>query len=99
MYVPTWKSYAPASLQVASFYCNQIHHHNQNNSIIMKRSELAMIYFPMKSEAEARRMLSRWIYRCPELVDELKKISPYFYKKKELSKQEVKLIIQYLGDP
>ena len=46
----------------------------------------------MKSEAEARRMLSRWIYRCPELVDELKKISPYFYKKKELSKKEVKLI-------
>ena len=40
----------------------------------------------MKSEAEARRMLSRWIYRCPELVDELKKISPYFYKKKELSR-------------
>ena len=53
----------------------------------------------MKSEAEVRRMLSRWIYRCPELVDELKKISPYFYKKKELSKKEVKLIIQYLGDP
>ena len=65
----------------------------------MKRSELAMRYFPMKSEAEARRMLSRWIYRCPELVDELKKISPYFYKKKELSKKEEKLIIQYLGDP
>ena len=74
-------------------------HLNQNNSIIMKRTELAMKYFPMKSEAEARRMLSRWIYRCPELVDELKKISPYFYKKKELSKKEVKLIIQYLGDP
>ena len=53
----------------------------------------------MKSEAEARRWLSRWIYRCPELVDELKKISPYFYKKKELSKKEVKLIIQHLGDP
>ena len=64
----------------------------------MKRTELAMKYFPMKSEAEARRMLSRWIYRCPELVDEFKKISPYFYKKKELSKKEVKLIIQYLGD-
>ena len=46
----------------------------------MKRSELAMRYFPMKSEAEARRMLSRWIYRCPELVDELKKINPTFYK-------------------
>ena len=53
----------------------------------------------MKSEAEVRRMLSRWIYRCPELVDELKKISPYFYKKKELSKKEVKLIIQHLRDP
>ena len=65
----------------------------------MKRSELAMRYFPMKSEAEARRMLSRWIYRCPELVDEFKKISPYFYKKKELSKKEVKLIIKHLGDP
>ena len=65
----------------------------------MKRTELAMRYFPMKSEAEARRWLSRWIYSCPELVDELKKISPYFYKKKELSKKEVKLIIQYLGDP
>ena len=65
----------------------------------MKRSELAMRYFPMKSESEARRMLSRWIYRCQDLVDEFKKISPYFYKKKELSKKEVKLIIQYLGDP
>ena len=65
----------------------------------MKRTELAMMYFPMKSEAEARRMLSRWIYRCPELVDELKKISPTFYKRRELSKKEVKLIIQYLGDP
>ena len=46
----------------------------------MKRTELAMMYFPMKTEAEARRMLSRWIYRCPELVDEFKKISPYIYK-------------------
>ena len=53
----------------------------------------------MKSEAEARRWLSRWIYSCPELVDELKKISPTFYKRRELSKKEVKLIIQYLGDP
>ena len=53
----------------------------------------------MKSEAEARRMLSRWIYRCPDLVDELKKISPYSYNKQELSKKEVKLITQHLGDP
>ena len=65
----------------------------------MKRRELAMRYFPMKSEAEARRILSRWIYRCPELVEELKKISSTFYKRRELSKKEVKLIIQYLGDP
>ena len=65
----------------------------------MKRTELAMRYFPMKSEAETRRMLSRWIYICPELVEELKKISPTFYKMMELSKKEVKLIIQYLGDP
>ncbi|MCI6460786.1 MAG: DUF4248 domain-containing protein [Prevotella sp.] len=36
----------------------------------MKRTELAMRYFPMKSESEVRRMLSRWIYSCPELVDE-----------------------------
>ena len=94
MYVPTWKSYAPASLQVASFYRNK-----NPILIIMKRTELAMIYFPMKSEAEARRWLSRWIYSCPELVEELKKISPTFYKRRELSKKEVKLIIQYLGDP
>ena len=65
----------------------------------MKRTELAMKYFPMKSEAEARRMLSSGIYRCPELVNEFKEVSPYFYKEQELSKKEVKLIIQYLGDP
>ncbi|MCI6461363.1 MAG: DUF4248 domain-containing protein [Prevotella sp.] len=65
----------------------------------MKRRELAMMYFPMKRESEARRILSRWIYRCPELVEELKKISSTFYKRRELSNKEVKLIIQYLGDP
>ena len=36
----------------------------------------------MKSEAEARRMLSRWIYRCPELVDELKKLVPTSIKRR-----------------
>ena len=65
----------------------------------MKRRELAMMYFPMKRESEARRILSRWIYRCPELVEELKKISSTFYKRRALSNKEVKLIIQYLGDP
>ena len=53
----------------------------------------------MKSEAEARRWWSRWIDSCAELVEELKKISATFYKRRELSKKEVKLIIQYLGDP
>lgn len=40
--------------------------------ISMKKSELALLYFPNSTSAVATNRLMRWIYDCPPLMMELK---------------------------
>ena len=39
--------------------------------ISMKKSELALLYFPDSTSAVATNRLMRWIYDCPPLMMEL----------------------------
>lgn len=65
----------------------------------MKRRDLAMMYFPDKSPVEAVRALRRWIDNCPALVASLDDISPSHKKKQILTARQVRIIMEYLGDP
>lgn len=65
----------------------------------MKRRDLATLYFPDKSPIEAVRSLRRWIANCPDLVAALNALGVESKKKKDLTVRQVRLIIEYLGDP
>ena len=58
-----------------------------------------MMYFPDKSPVEAVRALRRWIDNCPALVASLDDISPSHKKKQILTARQVRIIMEYLGDP
>lgn len=64
-----------------------------------RKSELAMLYFPDFGPHAALQHLRRWILRCTELHEALKKTgytgtgTHYFLRK------EVELIVHYLGEP
>jgi hypothetical protein len=63
-----------------------------------EKHELAQLYFPDSKVHAARQRLHRWIYGCPELMQELRRCgfkpaSPGF------SPREVGLVFQYLGTP
>ena len=65
----------------------------------MQRRDLALQYFPGKEPREAVRSLLGWIKNCRELVVALDdRHIPYLYKK-ELTARQVRLIMEYLGDP
>ena len=65
----------------------------------MKRRDLATLYFPDKEPREAVRSLLGWIKNCPDLVLALNDLHiPYIYKK-EFTVRQVRLIMEYLGDP
>ena len=42
--------------------------------ISMKKSELALLYFPDSTSAVATNRLMRWIYDCPPLMMELETV-------------------------
>ena len=65
----------------------------------MKRRDLAIMYFPDKSPVEAVRALRRWIENCPALVAALDDISLSHKKKQILTARQVRIIMEYLGDP
>lgn len=65
----------------------------------MKRRDLALLYFPDKSPVEAVRTLRLWIKNCPDLAKALNEISVQHKKKKNLTIKQVRLIMEYLGDP
>ena len=65
----------------------------------MKRIDLAKMYFPERSDKGAVRGLHDWIKNCPDLETALQALGlPYFYTK-NLTVGQVRLIMQYLGDP
>ena len=67
--------------------------------ISMKRRDLANLYFPDKTPDQAVRNLRRWIENCPDLVAALKEIGMPRKHKKVLTARQVRIIMEYLGDP
>ena len=65
----------------------------------MKRRDLAIMYFPDKTPDQAVRNLRRWIENCPDLVAALKEIGMPRKHKKDLTARQVRIIMEYLGDP
>ena len=65
----------------------------------VKRRDLAKLYFPEMSDVEAVRSLRRWIEGCPKLMSALEELSMPFKKSRNLSARQVRIIMEYLGDP
>jgi|GEM_PF-26128 len=65
---------------------------------IMSKTELALLYFPNVSPANALRSFMRLINSHPYLIGELKKTN---YKKHNhvLTPRQISCIIQHLGEP
>ena len=57
------------------------------------------MYFPDKTPDQAVRNLRRWIENCPDLVAALKEIGMPRKHKKDLTARQVRIIMEYLGDP
>lgn len=66
--------------------------------ISMKKSELALLYFPDSMPAVATNRLMRWIHGCPLLMEELE-AADYHRSQKLLTSRQVSLIVHHLGDP
>lgn len=63
------------------------------------KSELAMLYFPNASTAHtAVNHLMAWVKRNPELTDKLLAMG-YQKTAKYFTAREVRIILEYLGEP
>ena len=65
----------------------------------MKRRDLALMYFPGKEPRAAVNKLLRWISNCPQLMQALGEYDTSFKKKKDLTVRQVRIIMEYLGEP
>lgn len=65
----------------------------------MKRTDLAMEYFPDLQPRAAVRKLHSWIVNCPDLVAELTARNRKFFRCRDLTVRQVLLIKHYLGEP
>ena len=65
---------------------------------IYTKRELAMRYFPNSSPRTATNNLARWIARSPILRQQLKE-SGYRSRCRVLTAKQIKIIIDFLGDP
>ena len=57
------------------------------------------MYFPDRKPREAVRSLLGWIKNCPDLVSALDALGMPYHKMRELSVKQVRLIMEYLGEP
>lgn len=64
----------------------------------MKKSELAVLYFPNSSPAVGTNRLMRWVHGCPHLMKELE-ATDYHRSQKLLTSRQVVMITRHLGDP
>lgn len=64
----------------------------------MKKTELALLYFPHSQPATARRRLMRWISSCPPLMEELGRTG-FYNRQKALTVRQVHIVYLYLGEP
>ena len=65
----------------------------------MKRRDLATLYFPNSKPRIAVKALLRWIDNCPDLLDALEELNVPFRHKQNLTARQVRLIMEYLGEP
>ena len=65
----------------------------------MKRRDLATLYFPNSKPRIAVKALLRWIDNCPDLLEALEELNVPFRHKQNLTTRQVRLIMEYLGDP
>ena len=65
----------------------------------MKRRDLALQCRPDRAPGEGVRARRRAIDNCPQLTEELRKLNPNFKCQKDLTIRQVRLIMDYLGDP
>ena len=65
----------------------------------MKRRDLALLYFPNSKPRIAVKALLRWIDNCPDLLEALEELNVPFRHKQNLTARQVRLIMEYLGDP
>jgi len=65
-----------------------------------KKKELARLYRPdTPTDAEAVELLRRDINRCWELKEALEKLPSYNVNASDFPKEQVKLIVDFLGEP
>jgi hypothetical protein len=62
------------------------------------KKELALCYFPNSKPRTAVNHLMSWIGRCHQLSDHLK-ASGYQPSRKDFTPHQVRLIVEYLGEP
>ena len=62
------------------------------------KAELAMLYFPDSEPKVAVNHLMRWIYKCKPLMDDLNKTC-YSKQAKYLLAQQVRMVVEHLGEP
>ncbi|MEG1546774.1 MAG: DUF4248 domain-containing protein [Bacteroides sp.] len=62
------------------------------------KAELAQMYAPGLSSSQAVKRLRRWILRCRGLYEALDGVG-YITKCQRLTPKEVRLIVEYLGEP
>ena len=62
------------------------------------KRDLAAMYFPDSAPRTAVNLLTRWVKRCPDLIEGLRRTG-YHNDAKSYSRRQVELIIRYLGEP
>lgn len=69
------------------------------SNVSYTRQSLAKMFFPEKSDRNARRSLYAWIKKCRPLDEALNRGCGAFDHRRDLTIREVKLIFDYLGNP
>ena len=76
----------------------KIQHYKKMDLRSYTKQELALLYFPDSDPDVARAHLMRWIVRCTQLYEQLKK-SGYNKSCKEFNPLQVSYIFFHLGEP
>ena len=78
--------------------CGKIQYYKKMDLRSYTKQELALLYFPDSDPDVARAHLMRWIVRCTQLYEQLKK-SGYNKSCKEFNPLQVSYIFFHLGEP